>query len=397
MTEPTEGLDLRWVELPSEIAALADDWAGLCAATAADPYLHPAWVDAWWRSFGAGLTFRCLVARRDGQIVGVLPFALHRFWVGPLPVRVARLAGTDPHCLVLRAPVASGLLAPLLVVAVRHLLDQEGCDTVSLSPVSDLSDLQAAVRCLPPDLACREVSDGSHTVFDLPDSFETWLSALPKKRRAQFRRDMSGLAQEFGATSRVTRPDPAAFVTFAAFHDRQWQALGKGGHFTDWPGSVAFYSDLAARNDAGFLRFFDIAGPEGPLATQFAVVANDTCHWRLPARNLDARTERLSIGKVGLITMIRDLIGMGVRRVEAGRGEYDYKLAYGGRQVPVRRVLLTRSGAVAQGRLNLLLGWADAVHFLYYRAWFLKLAPRLRRWTGMPPRPLRQVWLRSRV
>ena len=95
--------------------------------------------------------------------------------------------------------------------------------------------------------------------------------------------------------------------------------------------------------------------------------------------------------------MIRDLIGMGVYRIEAGRGAYDYKLSYGGHEVPVLRVILCREKVSARIMLQILLAWADLVDLIYYRVWFKKLAPQLRGALGIRPRPLRQVWLRSRV
>ena len=45
--------------------------------------------------------------------------------------------------------------------------------------------------------------------------------------------------------------------------------------------------------------------------------------------------------------------------------------------------------------MRLLLWWSDQLHLLYYRIWFLKLAPRVARFRG--PRPLWRSWIRSQV
>jgi hypothetical protein len=93
--------------------------------------------------------------------------------------------------------------------------------------------------------------------------------------------------------------------------------------------------------------------------------------------------------------MVQELIGAGVTAIEAGRGGYDYKLSYGGRNVPVQRLLFYPAKQVWRARL--LLAWSDLLHLLYYRIWFLRLAPRMRRWFGLRPRPLWWLWIKSRV
>jgi CelD/BcsL family acetyltransferase involved in cellulose biosynthesis len=260
-----------------------------------------------------------------------------------------------------------------------------------------LADHLGALRHLgqaTPGFALHEESKGRHVVFTLPGDFAAWTTTLSKKRRGQFGRDLRALQDRYGMTVTTRRPDGAGFAAFAAFHDRQWQAQGRGGHFTDWPGSLAFYRDLADRPTIEPpIWLHELAGSAGPLATQFALLAGPVAHWRLPARTLDPEAERLSIGKVGLILMIDSLIAAGVRRVEAGRGDYDYKLSYGGESVAVHRLLI--APAARRARLRLMLVWSDLLNFVYYRLWFLKLAPRLAR--VRRPRPLWRAWIRSQV
>lgn len=95
--------------------------------------------------------------------------------------------------------------------------------------------------------------------------------------------------------------------------------------------------------------------------------------------------------------MIKAFHGEGVYLIEGGRGHYDYKLACGGVSVPVWRLLLFPDRPLARLRLRWLVGWSDLLNLLYYRIWFLKLAPRLQRRFGRRPRPLWRSWIRSRV
>lgn len=391
----SSGLRLVWVTDPTELVVLRFDWEALAERTGADVYMRPSWSEVWWRQHGAGRQLVCLALHRGDQLAGILPFAVQYIRVGPLRFRVARLAGTDPNCMVLRLPIESDLAPVAMTEALARLLGSEGCDAVSFTPVSARSNLLALVG----EGAGRKILDrpgGSHVVFDLPDSFDAFLARLSKKRRSQFRRDVANLEASFGMTARVRQPDVAEFEEFVRFHNRQWQIVGKGGHFVDWPGSAAFYADLAGQQGSP-VEFHDLIGQDGPLATQFVLHAGPNAHWRLPARSLDPMAERMSIGKVGLLRMIEALIAAKAVCVEAGRGEYDYKIAYGGENVAIHRLIAAPAGGRGRRRLALLLAWADLVHLVYYRAWFVKLSPFLRQHSGLRPRPLWRHWISTRV
>ena len=391
-----------WIDRPEALAALRDEWQQLADSTGADFYLMPDWFKTWWSHFGLRRQLACLVVRQRGVLVGLLPFSLETVWVGPMPIRVARIAGTDPHCIVFSLPVLPEIRGEVIKMAIDGLFGALRCDVVSFTPLSDRADFLAAIRQIPanePSLRIVDVSAGTHVIFDLPDTSEAYLSTrLSKKRRSQYRRDLAGLDRDFAMTTHVTVPDTDEFARFVNFHNLQWRAAGMGGHFSDWPGSTAFYTDVALRSGTGRgAALYSQTGTIGPLATQFALIGGQTCHWRLPARTLDVNADKLSIGKVGLLLMIDQLIGAGIRRIEAGRGDYDYKLAYGGESVPVHRIVVGRASASGRLRLALLLGWSNLLNLLYYRIWFQRLAPRLRRLTGAKPRPLWRAWIRSRV
>lgn len=91
--------------------------------------------------------------------------------------------------------------------------------------------------------------------------------------------------------------------------------------------------------------------------------------------------------------MIEALIGQGVTRIEAGRGDYDYKLSYGGKSVAVWQILLFRNTRRNRLRLRWLLAWSDLLHLFYYRIRSLKFAPKLRKRFGLPARPLWRSWI----
>ena len=394
-----QGLSMTWIDRPDQLWALQDEWQDLAWRTGAEVYMRPAWMRVWWDHFGVGRKLACLVMRDGGRLAGLLPFCIERIWCGPLPLRIARLAGTDPHCMVFQLPVEPDVAEPTLRQAVEHLTGPLGCDAVSFTPVSDLAAHLPLLRAVRQDLAGTEVHEapaGRHIVFDLPQDFAAYLGQLSANRRSQFRRNLKSLRQSFRSGHSVIEPDAAEFEAFAAFHARQWEAIGQGGHFRDWPGSLEFYRALSdSLKGSGQVQLHSHAAPDMPLTTYFVLVADRIAHWRLPARTLDAEAERLGAGRVGLLLMIEALIAAGVTRVEGGRGDYDYKLSYGGRSVPVQRLLL--HPVARAGRVRLMLAWADLLHLVYYRIWFTRLAPGLCRWTGLRPRPLWRLWIRTRL
>ena len=276
-------LDIRWIETVKALEPLYPEWQALAARVGADIYMFPDWFAPWWLHFGVGRKPRILVVRRGGDLVGLVPFCTETIWAGPWPMRIARLAGTDPHCMVFTLPVEPTEMAAVLQRAVGDLLGRFGCAAVSFTPVSDLADHLPILQTLAQrsSLQLTDLPAGSHGMFPLPASFDAFLATrLSKKRRSQFRRDLAGLEARFGMTSARSVPDAAAFAQFVAFHNQQWQAIGYGGHFADWPNSAAFYGAVCAGSDPDHgVGLFEQVGTDGPLATQFALISGATAHW----------------------------------------------------------------------------------------------------------------------
>ena len=105
-----------------------------------------------------------------------------------------------------------------------------------------------------------------------------------------------------------------------------------------------------------------------------------------------ADLEKYRIGQIGLMNLIEFAAGAGFRRVEGGPGHYPYKLQLGGRESAVLGVRVVRSGRWTAGRIAAHERAARLLDLLYYRIWYLRVAPR----TGMPRKPLRRAWIRSR-
>ncbi len=65
------------VETRDSVRELAAEWDELADRVAAEPWLRPGWVDAWWEAFGAG-RLRIVAVRRGDRLAGVLPLMEQR-------------------------------------------------------------------------------------------------------------------------------------------------------------------------------------------------------------------------------------------------------------------------------------------------------------------------------
>jgi CelD/BcsL family acetyltransferase involved in cellulose biosynthesis len=383
-----------------ELAAVRDEWDAFVEACGSDIYFTVDWLVAWWAHYGRRRSFEGLIVR-DGhdRIVAALPFCVGRVWAGPIPVRLARFVGADSTLPVFTPAVAPGCEERVLALALDRLLAETACDAVSLSPLSGESPIAAAAEAVARGgdlvVACSDTR-GPHTVFRLTASFDDHLARLSKSQRQGHQRYLRQLKARHEISYRTVDGEEAieAFDRFLALHAAHWRARGKSGHFGDWPASEAFNRDLVARMAAsGRARFHEIVADGRVIAMEYGFVLGERAFWRLPARDVDPELEKLRLGRLSLAEMLRVLGEDGRRSVEAGPGHYEYKVRLGAEEHPLHRVVLAAPAAAARRRAGLLLRWADLLHLVYYRGWFLKLAPRL----GRAGRPLWGPWIRTRV
>jgi CelD/BcsL family acetyltransferase involved in cellulose biosynthesis len=406
LVEPTDQApidalaDLRVERLGTleDLDRVRDEWDGFVERSGSDIYFTVDWLQAWWTHYGSRRTFEGLIVRDGDTIVGALPFCVQRVWAGPVPVRLARFVGADSTIAVFAPAIADGYEEPVLRAAFDRLLGDAGCDAVSLSPLSGESPVAAAAERLAAErfALARSDSTGPHTMFKLPDSFETYLAGINRTSRRDHRRSLRQLNEGHELVFRTVSGDEAiAYVDrFIELHTAQWQVEGRLGHFGDWPGSEDFHRDLMARMAAtGRARFYEIARDGRVLAIEQCFVLGDRCYWRLPGRDPDPELQRMGLGRTSAAELFRVIVEDGQTIVEAGPGHYEYKVRLGGEELPLRRVVISGRSLSSRARSALLLRWADLLHLVYYRGWFLKLAPRLK----LKRRPLWRPWIRARV
>jgi CelD/BcsL family acetyltransferase involved in cellulose biosynthesis len=378
-----------------------DEWDHFVSNVAGDIYVTFDWCRIWWRHYGQGRRLRLFVFRAGNGVVGLAPMFIEHVWLGPIGLKMAKRVGADFALTIFALPLAANYAERACHELIMTLIEGENCDAVwfGIMPGNDATADRLRELCR---IHCgrlmilRDVPEGPHTVFGLPDSFEVFVANLNKRQRQNYRRDINLLSKSFKVEKDVVR-DPLdlsrALETFKLLHDRQWRAEGKLGHFGDWPNSGAFNSDLVQElSRHGRCRVLRLFLDGRLVALQYAFVFGDCCYWRLPARAVDDGLARFGLGRIGLMQLIEAMIGEGVCRIEAGRGHYEYKVQLGGEELEARSIVIGTRRAGAALRSWLFFKLSDILHLVYYRIWRQRLAPRLRL-----SRPLWRIWIRCHL
>jgi CelD/BcsL family acetyltransferase involved in cellulose biosynthesis len=381
----------------AELLSVRSEWDAFVEKSGSDIYFTFDWLETWWKYYGAGRRLRCFLLRADGQPIAALPFCIQDVHMGPISLAVAKFVGADSTIPVFTPAVEPTRESEIWSIVLRWLLVKEHLDAVCLSPLSGASSASDAVQ----QLAKREnhfhiVRDDSftpHTLFFLPASVEEYSSMLSSHTRRVNRRYFRKLNEAANIIFRTVRGEEAVerFDAFAKLHQLQWEASGRQGHFRDWPSGLAFNTEIVARlakNDQ--VRLHEIFGDGELLSAQYSLVLGDRCYWRLPARRADA--QHPGLGRLALVKMMEALIEEGVKLSEAGPAHYDYKIEHAGKELFLRRLLITRASLTARVETKLLLLWSDLIDLFYYRIWFKRVRPYFRK-TG----PLSRVWIMTRL
>ncbi len=360
------------------------------------------WLRTWWQFYGERDLLRIFVFRRGGDIVGLLPFYVSHLGFGALDVRVARLLGANIPPKVFDPPLASGVGRTCLDWAVAMLKQRDGCDLVSIGPVSaawvEAHQPESGAPGLVPGRIVQRRTAGVYTAFELPESLEAHLDSLGKNEQKNRRKyELRLLRKDYPVRVQTIREPLAAvqvaFERFVEQHTRQWQAEGQPGHFGAWPRALEYHRAMlpvmVAERRA---RLMEIWAGEELVAGQYAFAHGDRWFWELPSRAIGERWNRYSLGPTALVVMFGEAIKEGVRRVEGGLGHYEYKLRLGAREYPVYNLWFRRPrGAGLRVRLACLLGLQKALRLGLHKIWYRRIQLRLpARWR----RPQSRLWLR---
>jgi CelD/BcsL family acetyltransferase involved in cellulose biosynthesis len=315
-----------------ELQAWAPLWQRLLAATPRPTFFQSlAWLEVFWRHFGAGGRLRLLAVRRGGEICALVPLAVleERYRVGRLRVLTWPLREWGP----IYGPIGPEPDAAL-DAALNWALDAERD--------WDLLEL----RCLPEDLplaedlarrGVRRQSWSEVPHVDLEQGWNDYLQSRSRHFRKNLRRAERRLADlgkvEFvryrpgGQLGHETDPRWDLYEQCEAVAARSWQARVTNGNTLTHPEVRTFLREAhAAAIGAGAvdLNLLSVGGEPAAFAYNYV--------WQGRVSGLrmgfDPAVARHGTGTVLLARLIEDSFQRGDTYVDLGAGYLDCKRSW---------------------------------------------------------------------
>jgi len=288
-------------------SAFVDSWDGVPTALQpvapmTGPFPTEPFLTAWRRHRPSPSTETPIAVTATGAVP---------LWIDRGVVRLSGEADlTDYH-----SPLGVSLDECMSSVAERFSGADFSFDSL---PVEALEPLASA-------LAASDVISTSRTHdatlnVDLPADHETWLGALPKKRRHELRRKRRRFIDALGEPLLQRRTDREAFEAFIAMHRSSQE--DKGRFMTD--DMERFFWGLITDANAA-VDLLTVAG--SPVAAAFGFVDTDALYLYNSA--YDEHTSDASPGIVLLVLMIERSIDEGLKRFDFLKGDEQYKYRLG--------------------------------------------------------------------
>lgn len=365
-----------------------EQWDAAVAALGGSVYMTWDWLRTWWRFYGRGRELRLFVCRDGDRIAALFPTYLDDIGVWPLRLRVARLVGANLPPKVFDPPIDTVHAGECFAALVAHLMGPDGCDVVSVGPLSSTWDGCRTLRAENTIVGLRLEADDSdvHAVFQLPDSREAYFKSLSKHEQKNRRYYLNAFRKEHEVEVRLIDGPVEAllaeFETFATLHARQWQAEGKAGHFAAWPEALAYNRELVAILGAlGRVRFLRITADGTTVCSRYIYAFGGRWYAELPARLPGPEWDRFRLGPMGAVTMMAEAITAGVSSVQGGLAHYEHKLRLGAEEHPALTLRVYGASLASRVRQHLFGGLRHALRIGYLKIWYRRIMPRLpQRW-----------------
>ena len=290
-------------------------------------FMEPAWMQAWWSHFGAGMTPCILAVRHKKTLIGIAPLMADGTTVF--------LLGHSDLCDYMDFIVAPQRGPEFFTVVIEYLQNQ-GFVLLNLKPVLNESNVVKDLVEIAPGLGCRVVCEPDDVIYAmaLPSSWGAFLKRLAGKQRHEIRRKLRRLnaagqvdyrfvedvntvrteIDTFIALFRSNRPDKAAFMT---------------------PQMAAYFRSLAASMAAHHMLRLAFLELDGQPVAAVLCFDNGCSTIYLYNSGYDLRFSSLSVGLLSKVLSIKDSIERGRLKYDFLKGDEKYKQYLGGRPVPL--------------------------------------------------------------
>ena len=300
------------------IESLQEEWSDLADRVDAPPFLHPGWIAAWCHEF-ADRQVSVLAVRRDGRLVGLVPF---------LEAPTGTVAPTNWHTprfgVLAEDDEARRELCRLLVDRARHRLDV--CFLYAGS--DELRDLHAAAAEAGHRVQTRTAQRSPYVEVD--GDWDGYEQRVPSKRLREVRRRRRKLSQQGEVTIDFMQPSlhevDGLLLEGFSVEGSGWKDE-RGTAILSSPSTRSFYTEVAGWAAArGWLTL-------AFLRVDGRVAAFDMCleaHGRIYVLKggYDTRLRSFAPRTILLHESLRRAFASGARSYEFLGADEEYKLPW---------------------------------------------------------------------
>lgn len=311
------------------LKALAPEWSALVERDpCASPFQRPEWMIPWWKWFGSGelhgLAFRC-----NGRLTGFLPFFIHP-WKGRQQATLAGTGISDRLGLLAEQPLADHC-ARQAWAYLEDLPEWDVCDWQDLAADSILA------AHAPEWLRFEDVPSTPWMRTALPATVAQYDSSLSSELRRDLRRFTRKLERDGELRFETVTNDVWLLGDLFELHTRRWAHKGGPASKVDQAGTQQFlWETVRLFAAAGKLRLY-VMWYRGAAAGMILAFMDQGAVWDL-VTGMDPALMRYSPGSLLLKYAIGDALREGARGWDFLRGDEFYKLRWGARPAPTKRL-----------------------------------------------------------
>lgn len=400
--ELSEEISVKVATTFEQLASMQQEWDDFMESIGGEIFLTYDWCRIWWKHYGSNRRLMIFLFRDPAGLCGLLPMFSERVGIKPFDVTVIKMVCSDFTPVTLTIPVKDDVLERVMPAFTGRLNEECQWDLLYLGAICGkyqaLNDLSESLKVALDGASCVEVSSNEvQTYFELTDSWEEQIDTLSKRQRTKTRRVYKEIQSKgMSLLSAFTTENTLAgmFADFVQMHQAQWQLVGMPGHFVDWPSAYEFHKEMAeaqlARNR---LRLLQIKLDDDVIGYDYMYKFGQTYQWFLTARGGLEKDSRIDFHRVSFGEKVENALKDGVRFIDGGRGEYEYKMVMGGKLLPVHSIVVYPKRSVARIRVQLCRSFVQFVNILYSKVWRRRVAPKLAIKVG----PFWRWWTRTHM
>lgn len=316
---------------PASWLLLQGEWNALFESSkCSNVFMTYAWLQTWWKHFGAGKQLLLLTARDEqDHLVGIGPFYVGTATQGPLRFRrLGFLGDTDVGSDYLGLLAAPGSEESLAEQISSQLLELSALwDYIELSDAEDTPAFAKLCSCLRDNTDSNVAFSASrcHQIA-LPGTFEEYLAGASSRIKSVYKRRWRSLRAEHNVAFEVLQ-DPEDvinnFPELIRLHAMRFDQQNKESAILN-QGVPEFQMEAAAAiARTGCARLFLLRVDGNAVAALYGFAAGNTFQYY--QSGLDPDWMRVSAGKLVMGAAIEETIRCGFKVFDFLRGEEPYK------------------------------------------------------------------------